>query len=251
MKNILARAALRWYLPRFQSDPHPFNRLLGRAASMQFGRLSEEEFRAQLDAFYAGLDIDSTRRDLNFADKIKRLDVPGGYKVDVSRLYEGGKDPGPPGRFDIWGRRFGLLRRIGVRSDVLILRLGETIPPHGHHRVVSGFFVLDGRVAIRHYDRIKECGDTLLVRQSLDANLGPGGFTTNSEFHHNIHWLQGLDERSYLFRVTVTDTPTRTFSPGDASNSRVYIDPTGEPDALGQIRARYVSEQAAKELSIR
>src|SRR5262245_30871208 len=251
MKNLLARVVLRWYLPRFRSDRHPFNRLLGRAIELQLGRLSEEAFRADLDHFYAGLDVDSIRRDLNLADKVKRLDVPGGYKVDVSQLHEGDKDPGPPSRLDFWGRRFGLLRRLGVRSDVLILRRGERIPPHGHHRVVSGFFLLEGRVAIRHYDRIKDCGDTLLVRKSLDTDLGPGGFTTNSEFHQNIHWLQGLDERSYLFRVTVTDTPSHTFSPGNASNSRVYVDPTGEPDESGQIVASYISEQAAKELSIR
>jgi hypothetical protein len=140
---------------------------------------------------------------------------------------------------------------VGVRSDVLILRRGETVPPHGHCRVVSGFYLLAGRVAARHYDRVREVGDKLLVRKVLDADLEPGGFTTNSEFFHNIHWLQGLADRSYLFRVTVTDTPVTAFGSSPGTHSRLYVDPTGEPDESDLITASYVQEEVAKRLFIR
>jgi hypothetical protein len=251
MKNMLARALLRWYLPRFLRDPNGFNRLLGHAVELQLGRLTEEAFRLRLEDFYRQLDAVSIKEQIDFDAKAIQLGQPGGYKVDILALRTVAEPETKPRRLGFWPRRFGLLRRLGIRSDLLILRKGETIPPHGHCRVVSGFYVLEGSIAIRHYDRLNEVGDTLLVRKVLDANLEPGGFTTNSEFFQNIHWLQGLADRSYLFRLTVTDTPTAVFGKNRGSNSRLYVDPTAKPDQSEIINARYVSEDVAKRLLIR
>src|SRR5439155_16763172 len=132
--------------------------------------------------------------------------------------------------------------------DVLILRQGEQVPPHGHHRVVSGFYLLEGRVACRHYDRVREAKGLLVVREALDAVLESGGHTTNSEFHHNIHWLLGLAPASYLFRFTVTGVPVRRFSLPERDGERIYVDPTAAPDPDGLIPAPYISIQAARKV---
>ena len=247
MKKTLSRFILRSYLRRLSTDPHAFNRLMADAVRLQLGRMPDDEFRQCLERFYQSLDPESIKTDIDFASKAARLDRPGGYKTDIMSV--GGKSSARPGRFDLWGRRFGLLRHLGIRSDVLILRAGERIPPHGHRRVVSGFYVLEGRVAIRHYNRVGQAPDGLLVRKALDTVLGPAGFTTNSEGHHDIHWLQGIADKSFLFRVTVVDTPSPVRDAGP-SDSRLYIDPTGEPDASGIIAAPYVSESDAKRLTI-
>jgi hypothetical protein len=250
MRQFLARSILRGQLRRLSSDSHPFNRLMADAIQLQLGRLGDDAFRQRLDAFYQSLDIESIKRDLDLPVKAARLDKPGGYKTDISAIGPKPNSQSKPGRFDFWARRFGLLRHIGVRSDVLILRQDERIPPHGHHRVVSGFYVLQGEVAIRHYDRVKELENGLLVRKVLDTTLGPGGYTTNSESFHNIHWLQGLADKSFLFRVTVVDTPSANVPRDDHSNPRLYIDPTGEPDSSGIVTAPFISEAQAKSLTI-
>jgi hypothetical protein len=112
--------------------------------------------------------------------------------------------------------------------------------------VVSGFYLLEGQVAIRHYDRVEEFAQHVVVRKVIDATLDPGGYTTNSEFHHNIHWLLGLAPVSYLFRFTVTDVPVSRFSSAEREGSRIYVDPTAPPDASGLIPAPYITEEAAK-----
>lgn len=250
MKRLLAKGFLRWYLPRFLRDPHPFNQLMGHAIELQLGRTTDDAFRLQLEAFFRQIDLGAIKRDIELAGKVSKLDRPGGYKTDLSAIGPESASAPNVSRFDLWRRRFGLLRHIGVRSDVLILRRDERIPPHGHHRVVSGFFVLEGMVAIRHYDRIGDATGGLLVRKVLDTEMGPAGFTTNSENFQNIHWLQGLAEKSYLFRVTVVDTPSPTPHRKDTTDSRLYIDPTGEPDSTGLITAPFVSEADAKRLVI-
>jgi hypothetical protein len=248
-KPQVVRLLVRLQLPRLLHHANPFNRLLGRAALLQFGRITDETFREELDAFYAQMDAGACKRDIDLAGKAERLQRPGGYKTDILGL-EGDSSGAPsPGRFDLWARRFRLLRHLGIRSDVLIVRAGQQIPPHGHARVVSGFYVMEGKVAIRHYDRVQEFPEHVLLRKVIDTELGPGGYTTNSEYHHNIHWLLGMAPVSYLFRFTVTDVPVRPFSASDREGSRIYVDPTVPPDESGLIRAPFITDQDAKKVA--
>ena len=221
--------------------------LLGHAIQLQRGKLQDEEFRLELDCFFANLDRTHVQEQIDFTTKARRLEAEKGYKFGISHLRESaGSHSAKEGM--IWRRRLALLHHLGIRSDVLILREGEQIPPHGHYRIVSGFYVLDGQVGIRHYDRVREVGGNLLVRPALSKVLRPGGYTTNSEYHHNIHWLSGLASQSFLFRVTVSGTPVQTFGGEDRTDERVYVDPTGNVDADGLILAPYVSPERAKEL---
>jgi len=248
LKKQAARFLVRALVQRLLNDLRPFNRLLGRAALLQFRRIDEEKFRQDLDAFYAQLDAESCKGEIDLAAKASQLNRPGGYKTDIVGLASDSSDDPDRSRFDFWARRFGLLRHLGIRSDVLIVRAGEQIPPHGHSQVVSGFYVLEGEVAIRHYDRVQEFPSYVLLRRVIDTVLGPGGYTTNSEYHHNIHWLLGLAPVSYLFRFTVTDVPVRRFGSSERNGSRIYVDPTVPPEASGLIPAPYISGQEAKEV---
>ena len=251
LKRQLATILLSQVLPRLRNDENTFNRILAAAVKLQKGEATDEEFRRKLDEFYAGLDLDRVKQDLDYNANCKRLSNPGGYKVGVVRLHADAPAGSWRQRYSPWGRRFYLLKHLGVDADVIIVRQDETIPPHGHYRVVSGFYVLEGEVAVRHYDRLEEIGDKVRIRKTIDTTLGPRGYTTNSEFHDNIHWLQGLAPQSFLFRLNVKGTPTETFGSPDRESQRVYVDPTGEPDQSGEIIAKYVDESAAKQLKIR
>ena len=248
MKRVLARWLLRCFLPRFLTSSHDLDRVLGQAILLQLGRTTDDQFRQQLDEYYSHVDIKALVQDLDFPALSARLHEIDAYKIAVvCRKGDSSADPSK-NRLDLWARRFGLLRRIGVSLDTLLLRAGEQIPPHGHNRVVSGFYVLDGEVGARHYDRIREIDGGLSIRKVFDQVLMAGGYTTNSEHFHNIHWLVGRAPESYLFRITVVGTPTRPFTRAHAASSRVYVDPTGQPDASGVIEAVYVTEMAAKGL---
>ncbi len=249
MNRLLPGLAVRALLPRLAGHPDAFHRLLASAARLQLGRRTgDEEFRRELAEFYQTADRTALMRAVGLDAKRAVLDRPGGYKVAVTGW--GGDPPGRPRRWSLWDRRFGLLGRLGIRADVLVLRRGAQIPPHGHHRVVSGFYLLEGEVAVRHYDRVREVENGVVVRQTLDAVLGPGEFTANSERYHNVHWLAGRAAASYLFRLTVAGTRVNPFGTAVGASERVYLDPTGPTDSNGLIVAPYVSETAAKALVI-
>jgi hypothetical protein len=249
-KQRLAKLLLSRMLSRFRDNEKPFYRLLGKAISLQLWRMSDEDFRQSLNNYYAELDLEEIKAQLNLAAAAKKLIKPGGYKSRVVRLEGDSPDQKWRRNYTPWGRRFSLLGQLGINADVMILRRGDTVPPHGHHKVVSGFYVLDGEVAVRHYDRIEDFGDKVRVRKTIDTILRPRGYTTNSEFHDNIHWLQGLSDTSFLFRLNVKDTPTKTFGHIHGPSDRVYVDPTVESEQDGTILAQYIDESTAKCLRI-
>src|SRR5262249_49398441 len=121
LKKQIARLLVRSQLRRLLEHADPFNRLVGEAARLQFGETGEESFRNKLELFYANLRLDEFKRDFDFAAKTRQLNRPGGYKIDILTVREAPGTNAQHGCFNPWGRRFGLLRRMGIRSDILIV----------------------------------------------------------------------------------------------------------------------------------
>jgi hypothetical protein len=166
--------------------------LFADAVRMQLGRLPPELFRERLDHFFATADQNQLLDNIELEDRKRQLQVPGGYKINIHYL-RGDARPGTlKNRFSLWSRRFGLLRLLGIRSDIIILRAGEQIPPHGHARVISGFYVAEGQIRLRHYHRDRTEGETVCLRKAIDAVCASGGYGTNSDIYQSVHWLAGL-----------------------------------------------------------
>ena len=235
------------FLQRLRHDPDPFHRMLWSAVQLSRNQISPEEFRLELDRFYSSVDAKSLERNVGFEAIKKQLQQPGGYKNRISRF--GSHEPGRwASRFSPWERRFGLLARLGINSDVLLLRKGDSVPPHGHRGVVSGFLVMEGQVRIRHFDCIEQRQAGLVVRPTIDTVLCCGQFTTNSEYHDDIHWLQGIAEESFLFRTNVIGLSQTRWKEVTASSERRYVDPTQEAGADGRVFAPFVTAQHARSL---
>lgn len=245
-----AKLLLRFLHSAMMRNTGEIDPILADAFQMQCGRLDPEEFRARLDDFYRSTTSEKIQQRIGFDRHREQLIKPDAYKVEIMN-WDSGTTRVPLGMDRLWSRRFALLRHLGVRCDVLVLRAGEEIPPHGHSRVISGFYVLDGKVAFRHFDRVRMDGKSLLVRKTVDGEFGPGDYSTNSEFHDNIHWLAGISEMSFLFRFTATGVPGPTFGDSKQMLERVYLDPSGSPDAAGLISARFIEAQEARSIRMR
>src|SRR5689334_11821915 len=129
MRKSLARILVRGILARLLEDPQSYNRLLGQAALMQLGRKPPEEFRNNLEHFYSELKPVACQEAIDFPSKVRHLESSGAHKTDVLALQKDSSSDPHRSPFNIWARRFGLLRHLGIRQDVLILRSGVQVPP--------------------------------------------------------------------------------------------------------------------------
>ncbi len=130
------------------------------------------------------------------------------------------------------------------RRKLYLMRPGRAILPHAHRHIVSAFVVLDGRFRGRHYDRVRDRPEAILIRPSDDRELSPGDAAAISDRRDNVHWFSALDDDALLFNVSVTLPERLRLDIGDPG--RIYIDPQGEALEGGLIRAPRVSRLALR-----
>ena len=247
LKSVATKRVVPHLLTSLRENSDAFYRMLWTAVQLSIENSSPEEFRQALDEFYSHVDLPNLYQQLDF-DRIKEtLRRPKGYKFHVNRFDESRNDS-KRGRFSPWARRFGLLARLGIHSDVLLLRRDQSIPPHGHIGVVSGFLVLEGQVRIRHYHRVDQRDNGLLLKPTIDRVLSQGEYTTNSEFCDDVHWLQGIADETFLFRTNVVGVKASRWEGLRETNDRLYVDPTGTQDIEGRVFAPFISGEVAREL---
>ena len=134
----------------------------------------------------------------------------------------------------------GLPEKLDFGTFLFCLRRGQAIPPHGHYNMVTGFVVLDGQFHARHFDRLEEDEDHMLLAPTIDETFTVGSSSTISDEKDNVHWFETQSEVGYLFNVHV-----HHVDPADAKHGRVYVDPTGAPLADGRIRAPKLDREAS------
>jgi hypothetical protein len=146
--------------------------------------------------------------------------------------------------------RFSFPKVEGVPSDlsfgkqIFALKKGRSVVPHGHNNMATAFVILKGDLRGRHYDRVSDESEHLLIRPTIDRKFSPGECSTVSDYKDNVHWFQAITEPAFIFNLHVLDVKPGTTLP----TGRVYVDPEGEKVAGGLTRARIIGYKEANQL---
>jgi hypothetical protein len=122
------------------------------------------------------------------------------------------------------------------RPKLFAFARNHAIVPHAHHNLVSAFLVLAGRFHGRHFDRVSEDAEAIVIRPTDDRPFEPGDAAAISDQRDNVHWFTALDDDALLFNLSVT-IPESLRDPRVSSTGRIYLDPDGERLDAGLIRA--------------
>lgn len=107
------------------------------------------------------------------------------------------KDPvlpkvkGISARYSFNGRIFGMLK-------------DRAIIPHGHKNMTSCHRVLQGEFLLKQYDRVKDEGDFMFIKQTIEETGRTGSFSSISDDKNNIHWLVANTHKAFTFDVIIT-----------------------------------------------
>jgi quercetin dioxygenase-like cupin family protein len=121
-------------------------------------------------------------------------------QVDVAELLATARlaadDPARPGgpndpqkRVVRFADASGQMRRLAYGAALFAFRPGNVITPHAHRNMVSAHLVVDGRLRIRTYDRVRDEKIGVVIRPADDAIAGVGTVSTMCAERHNIHWF--------------------------------------------------------------
>ena len=138
----------------------------------------------------------------------------------------------------------GVPSELSFGKQIFALKKDRSVVPHGHNNMATAFLILKGDLRGRHYDRVKNEPDHMIIRPTIDRKFVPGECSTVSDFKNNVHWFQALTEPAFIFNLHVLDVKPGTTLP----TGRVYIDPKGEAIAGGLTRARLIGYKEANQL---
>jgi hypothetical protein len=130
----------------------------------------------------------------------------------------------------------GLPTDLVFGHQVFALTKDRSVVPHGHNNMATAFLILKGTFRGRHYDRLEDDGQFMIIRPTIDRAFGAGEHSTVSDFKDNVHWFTATSEHAFIFNIHVMNV-----DPDIKNTGRVYIDPAGEKLSDNRIRAKRVT----------
>ena len=193
------------------------------------------------------LKVDRKLKDTAFQGKLeelyKRVNLPDLLKLlDLERVAKTARLPDNGARsvgIDL-AKVEGLPARLYFGRQIFCLKKDRSVVPHGHSNMCTGFIILRGTFAGKHYDRVETHANHYLIRPTIDRAFKPGEFSTVSDHKDNIHWFKATSDTGFIFNIHVIGyDPTI-----EGSSGRLYLDPDGEKTKAGLIVAKKMTSAA-------
>ncbi|MCH2132009.1 MAG: hypothetical protein MK179_22950 [Pirellulaceae bacterium] len=138
----------------------------------------------------------------------------------------------------------GLPKNFVFGKQIFALKKGRSVVPHGHNNMATAFLMLKGQLRGRHYDRIEDHKEHIIIRPTIDNAFNPGDHSSVSDYKDNIHWFKAITEPAFIFNIHVLDVRPGSKLP----TGRVYVNPQGEEMAGGLIKAPRIGYKESHDL---
>lgn len=116
----------------------------------------------------------------------------------------------------------GQRRQLGYAAALFNFAPHNVITPHGHRNMVSAHLVVEGRLRIRNFDRLRDEKDGIVIRPTRDEVASVGTLSAMSSDRDNIHWFVPQAGPAATFDVIISG-----IDPDQPDYDITAIDPVG------------------------
>jgi len=99
------------------------------------------------------------------------------------------------------------------------MKRDRAIIPHGHSSMASAHLILNGEMHLRHYEKIQQVGQNLIIKPTIDRIAKVGDSSSISYEKDNVHWFIANTETTFTFDVIVLDLNNKNY---DIHNLDIY-----------------------------
>lgn len=146
------------------------------------GRIQALEWQRAAAEVCDGIDVQELCRAADFEHMATHLPLlPRGTSAEEIRLLDGQ----------------------AFTPKIFAMGKGRAIIPHGHRNMVSQHLVLQGEMRGRHYERLRDEPEWLVMRPTIDKVFRTGDFSSISDQRDNVHWFVTTSERAYTLDAIV------------------------------------------------
>ena len=93
--------------------------------------------------------------------------------------------------------------KLGYGLALFDFQPDSVITPHAHRHMVSAHMVIEGRVRIRTFDRIRDEDGALVIRPTGDVVAEPGHAAAMTTPVNNVHWFVPRSPRAMTLDVII------------------------------------------------
>lgn len=178
--------------------------------------ISLVQWQEQVEEFLAQVELKELLRLIDFEKLTEGFEFPDlgvhAKNVRLPRLEE------LPEQYAFFAKVFGV-------------KQGRAIIPHGHKNMVSAHLVLRGEFELRHYDRLEDQRDYMIITPTIDTLAKAGEVSSISDEKNNIHWFITRSDHAFTFDVIMTNLDPAFGKPYDIEN----IDPAEAEQISGNL----------------
>ena len=167
---------------------HWAKRLNELSNDMKGDKISQVQWQDRTTELFGQVDLDELLTFIDFEKVKKDFDYP---------------DAGPKQVHVKFPDVEGLPTEYIYQRKVFGLKKGRAIMPHAHLNMCSMHLVIEGEFALKHYDRIADEGEHLIVAPTIDRVARVGSNSTISDQRDNIHWFRALTDVAHTFDIVV------------------------------------------------
>ena len=113
----------------------------------------------------------------------------------------------------------GLPEKTAFVKKVFGMKKDRAIIPHGHSNMTSAHLILNGEMHLRHYEKIRQEEQNLIIKPTLDKIVKVGDSSSISDEKDNIHWFVSNTETAFTFDVIMLDLKNKPY---DIHNLDIY-----------------------------
>jgi len=159
-------------------------------ADLKKGTLTPVEWQGKIEELYRVINLEEILKFIDFENLSKGMQFPD-LGVTTKRV----TFPKLEGRPE---QTVFVKKIFGMKKDRAIL-------PHGHSNMASAHIILKGEMHLRHYDKIRQEKNNLIIRPTIDKVVGPGESSSMSDEKENVHWFIANTESAFTFDVIMLD----------------------------------------------
>lgn len=199
------------------------------ARALASGKLNPADWHREVNALSREVDLESLAHELRRA-RIKDAGPPFGHDPQKRFVTVLGDDGAPI--------------KLGYGLALFDFGPESVITPHAHRYMASAHMVIEGRVRVRTFDRVKDEENALILRPTRDVVAEPGHAAAMTTSTDNVHWFVPRSKRAMTIDVIIDGL--------DTGKERYVIEPVdplnGSQLSDGTIRAPIISFERSMEL---
>ncbi len=192
-------------------------------------KITQPQWQAKIEELYAQVNLPELLKFIDF-EKLKSKATPPARGARSLRFS--------------FKQIEGAPQKLAYGKQVFALGKGRSVVPHGHNNMATAFIMLSGSCRGRHYDRMEDQKDHIIIKPTIDRSFKPGEYSSITDLKDNVHWFQSETDTAFIFNLHAIGLNHNK----NLKTGRVYVDPNGEQLSGGLIRAPRINHDKATKL---